>query len=188
MSDWNDIEALWRSNEPPELGDIARRLTRQTRLVRAWVAGELAIGGLGAAFGVYLAVTGEALVGIGVVAFALFTLAQMRWVWRGALKVETGAPADTIAAALARNAAFTRYLDASHAVSVAAVALIALMVASGAFGPAEDGARMHRALISVTIGLGVVVLWLAWAAFYARRLARRRERLLALRRDLGLEG
>ncbi len=188
MSDWNDIENLWRSNEPPEIGHLAGRLRRQTRLLAAWVALEVALGLGTLGFGLYLTFTEATVtVGLGVVAFAAFGLNRCWNAWRGAFRVETGTPADTIASALARNAALKRYVHANYLISAACVALIAAMVLSGAFGRPEDGVRMHRALVAVTIGFGVLVFWLVGFGFYAERITRERERLLALKRAFGLE-
>lgn len=187
MSDWNDIETLWRSNEPPEIGDIGRRLKRQTRLIRAWIATELAIGLGVLGFGIYIAIANSVPVGLGVIAFAAFALNRCWVSWRGGVHVDTGSPRDTIASALARNAALARYVRANYFISLAAVALIAGMVFTGAFGPADDAARQHSALVAVTIGLSAIVVWLAGCAVYGERLTRERERLLALKRTLGLE-
>ena len=187
MSDWDDLGTLWRSNEPPELGDLRRRMSRQTSIIRAWVGFELIVGIAALAFGVWLLLFDDKpAIGAGIVLFALFTHTLSWRSWRGGLHVEMGTPRDTIAGALARNDAIRRYLRANYIVSIATALLIGLMVATDAFGDAADTARLHAALWAVTIGLGVIVIWLAGCGFYADRLSRERERLLALGRALGV--
>lgn len=188
MSDWNDIESLWRSNEPPEIGDLNRRLRRQTRLIRLWFASEVAIGAVGLSIGGWF-IFGQAMpvLGLSIVAFALFALNRSWDAWRGAFSVETGTPADTIASALIRNASFKRYLRANYVVSVAAAALICAMIVLDSFGPPDDPTRHERALVAVAIGFTAIIIWMAGCGLYAERLTRERERLLALKRALGLD-
>ncbi len=187
MSDWNELETLWRSNEPPELDDLRGRLRRQTLVIRAWFASELAIGAAAAALGSWLIISGElTLIGAGIVAFAIFATLTSWRAWRGAWRVETGTPGQTVAAGLARNAAVQRYLNANYYVSIPAVALIGAMVATDSFDAAGDPARLERALFSITAAFGVLVVWLAGCGLYAGRLARERERLIALGRELGV--
>lgn len=187
MSDWDDLGTLWRSNEPPELGDLRRRMSRQTAVIRAWVGFEILIGIAAFAFGVWILLSDDMPVnGAGIIAFALFAHTLSWRSWRGGLKVDVGTPGDTIASALARNEAIRRYLRANYAVSIAAVALIGLMVATDAFGTPADAARLHSALWAVSISFGAIVVWLAGCGFYAERLWRERDRLIALRRAMGI--
>lgn len=187
MSDWDELGTLWRSNEPPELGDLRQRMNRQTALLRAWVGFEVLIGLLAFAFGIWLLVDDDIpLIGGAIVAFALFAHTLSFRSWRGAFRVETGTPRDTIDSALARNDAIHRYLRANYIVSIGAVALIGLMVATDAFGTAAEPARLHNALWAVTIGFGAIVVWLAGCGLYAERLTRERARLVDLGRALGV--
>lgn len=187
MSDWEDLGALWRSNEPPELGDLRRRLRRQSFLIKAWFGHEIALAALAGGFGVWLMLKSDiAAIGAAIAAFAAFALFMSWRAWRGSFDVQTGTPSQAVAAALDRNDALKRYIVANYVISIAAVALVVAMVASDAFGGAGDAARLQRSLTATTIGLGAIAVWLAGCGFYAERLTRERERLVALGRALGV--
>ena len=187
MSDWEDLGTLWRSNEPPELGDLRRRLRRQSVLIKAWFGTEIALSVIASAVGVWMIWAGEyAPVGGGIIAFSVYALLMSWRAWRGSFSVETGTPTDAIASALTRNDALKRYMRANYAIAVACTALIAGMVFTGALGEAGDAKRLQTALNAVTIGFGGLIVWLAGCGLYAERLTRERERLVALGRALGV--
>ncbi|MFT3810449.1 MAG: hypothetical protein QM698_11070 [Micropepsaceae bacterium] len=189
MSDWDDLGELWRSNEPPELGDLRKRLRRQGFYIRAWFAHEIALALGASALGVWMMVKLDlVLLGAGVIAFAVFALGMSWTIWRGNFTVESGTPADAIAGALARNTALQRYIVANYIVSIAAVALIGLMVVTDTLGGMTQPERLERSLWAVTAGFGAMVLWLAGCGLYADRLRRERERLIALGHAMGVSG
>ena len=187
MSDWEDLGTVWRSNEPPELGDLRRRLGRQGFWIRAWFAHEVALATATFALGAFFMLKYQlAMVGAALIAFGAFALAMSWRAWRGSFSIDTGTPGETIASALVRNAALQRYIVANYYVSIAATAMIGLVVATDALAESGDPARLHKALWAVTLSFGAMIVWIAGCGLYANRLHRERDRLVEIGRAIGV--
>jgi hypothetical protein len=186
MSDWDDFGTLWRSNEPPELGDLRRRLKRQSFYIKAWFAQEIVLALAASGLGIWLMLSARtASVGAGAVAFAAFALFMSWRAWRGSFTVETGTPNDVIASAIARNDTLSRYIRANYIISVVAVIFLIVIMLSDPFGDAMNAARLQKNLIVTIVVIIAIAVWVAGCWIYARRLQRERERLIALGRALG---
>lgn len=185
MSDWDELQRVWRSNEPPEIGDLRNRLKRQTRRIRAWAGGECILLIASLAFSAWIAAQPGLLpFGVATAAITLFAGALSWRAWRGTWSATAGTPAEAIRSALMRNEALRRYVRYNYLVSIAVVLLIGGFIAIEVLAENSPAERIRRGLIGVTAGFSAVVVWLSGCGLYAERLGAERERLRALARAM----
>jgi ABC-type Co2+ transport system permease subunit len=182
-SDLEQLAADWQAIDAPgPAPDAIRRFVgARTRVLRAWIAGEVLVGAVAIlVLGYFGWTTEDRRERLVMISLAIVTAAMMaasRWIWTGVIDLQARNTAEYVALSLERLRRMKQACWAGWAALTAEVVLFALWIPNRA-GGSENSAFAWALLAGMTVAAAVFLRSLRWW------IARDERRLSDIRRDM----